>query len=133
MNLINFLRSKFTKANTDKSPHIDLGESIACRFLKKNGYKILEKNHRCRYGEIDIIAREKEALCFIEVKSRKSTRFGLPEEYVDARKQKKLLKTAMSYLRKNENPDIDMRFDVISVDLKKNTCRNIKNAFDAQG
>lgn len=62
---------------------------------------------------------KKEALCFIEVKSRKSTRFGLPEEYVDARKQKKLLKTAMSYLRKNENPDIDMRFDVISVDLKK--------------
>jgi len=62
------------------------GEQIACKFLKKRGYKVIEKNYKCKYGEIDIIAVEKNVLCFIEVKSRRSIEYGLPEEYVDKRK-----------------------------------------------
>ena len=132
MDLINYLKSKIIKVDIPSGSRINLGESIACRFLKRGGYEIVEKNFRSRYGEIDIIARESGVLCFIEVKSRKNTDFGLPEEYVDKRKQARLLKTSMIYLSSREDSDTDKRFDVISVDLKTNTCRNIKNAFDAE-
>ena len=132
MDLINYLKSKITGINTKENSQLNLGELIACRYLKKSGYKILEKNYRCRYGEIDIIAKDSEAICFIEVKSRKNTDFGLPEEFVDRRKQKKLLMTSMVYLSNKGNSNIDKRFDVISVDLKTSKCRRIKSAFDAE-
>ncbi|MGI9534854.1 MAG: YraN family protein [Thermodesulfobacteriota bacterium] len=132
MDLINYLKSKLTRTNITGDSQNDLGEMVACRFLKKKGFLILEKNFRSRYGEIDIIAKDSDVICFIEVKSRKSIYFGLPEEYVDKRKQKKLLKTSLIYLSGKGNSDIDKRFDVISVDLKNNTCRKIKNAFDAE-
>ena len=132
MELINYLKSKFIgeKSTSNKKITPNLGESIACKYLKKNGYVILEKNFRSRFGEIDIIAKDYEALCFIEVKSRMNTSFGFPEEYVDNRKQKKLFKTSQIYLTEKLIPDIDRRFDVISVDLKNGDCRKVKNAFD---
>ena len=132
MDLINYLKSKLIKIDVPSRSKFNVGEAIACRFLKKSGYEILEKNFRSRYGEIDIIARESGVLCFIEVKSRKNIDFGLPEEYVDKRKQAKLLKTSMIYLSDAENSLVDKRFDVISVDLKSNTCHKIKSAFDAE-
>ena len=107
------------------------GEHTACRFLKKEGYKIIEKNFRCRYGEIDIIASEKKVLCFIEVKSRKNSNFAVPEEYVDIRKQKKLIKTSLIYISKLKDTESDKRFDVVSVDFESGKCRKITNAFEA--
>jgi len=79
---------------------------------------------------MDIIAVEKNVLCFIEVKSRRSNEYGLPEEYVDKRKQEKLIKTALVYSIAKKSNIPDRRFDVVSVDLNNLACRVIKNAFE---
>lgn len=108
------------------------GEDIACKFLKKNSYKIVDKNFICRQGEIDIIAEDpKKVLCFVEVKARSSTDFGLPEESVDFRKQKKLTAAAFIYIESRNIVSREMRFDIVSVDLSDHTARVIKNAFEA--
>jgi putative endonuclease len=108
------------------------GEEIACKALEKEGYRILEKNFRCRQGEIDIIAEEKGVICFVEVKSRFSESFGLPEEAVTGWKQKKLWTAAVIYLEKKKIKSQDMRFDVVSVDLKSEKAKILKNAFDVK-
>jgi putative endonuclease len=108
------------------------GEDIACRALKKDKYRIAEKNFRCRQGEIDIIAEDKKGvLCFVEVKARSRDDFGLPVEAVTHHKQKRLLAAAFVYLEKNKIKSRDMRFDVVSVDLNRGESRIIKNAFEA--
>ncbi|HSE83754.1 MAG TPA: YraN family protein [Thermodesulfobacteriota bacterium] len=106
------------------------GEKIACRALKKQGYRIIKKNFRCRQGEIDIIAEDSATLCFIEVKSRYSQNFGLPEESVTKRKQGKLYAVAAIYLERVKTKPQDMRFDIVSVDLKNESARVLKNAFE---
>jgi putative endonuclease len=107
------------------------GEDLACRFLKKDKYKILEKNFNCRQGEIDIIAEDRKGvLCFVEVKARSSEDFGLPVEAVTHRKQKKLLAAAFIYLENKNIQSRDMRFDIVSVDLTNEETQIIKNAFD---
>jgi len=107
------------------------GEDIACKFLKKDKYKILEKNYGCRQGEIDIIARDRKGvLCFVEVKAKSSERYGLPEEAVTHRKQRNLLAAAFSYIESKKVGTSDMRFDVVSVDLSSGDARIIKNAFE---
>lgn len=114
----------------DKNSNRNKGESTACIFLKRSGYKINEKNFRTRYGEIDIIAIESRTICFIEVKSRSRKDYGFPEEFVDKYKQEKLIKTALTYISKNSIVDQDMRFDIVSVDLSTLESRIIKNAFE---
>ena len=97
---------------------IDLGkkgEKISVEFLKKQGYKIVETNYRCSVGEIDIVAKDKDVLCFVEVKTRKSDEYGLPEEAVDWHKQRKLVKVALAYLEEKKVYGQDLRFDVVSV------------------
>jgi len=97
---------------------IDLGrrgENVSVKFLKNQGYKIIKTNYRCSLGEVDIIAKDKNVLCFVEVKTRKSEEFGLPEEAVDWRKQRKLAKVALTYLKEKKICRQDLRFDVISV------------------
>jgi putative endonuclease len=107
------------------------GEDLACRFLKKDKYKILEKNYRSRQGEIDIIAEDRKGvLCFVEVKARSRQDYGLPIEAVTPSKQKKLLATAFIYLETNKMESKDMRFDIVSVNLKNEETQIIKNAFD---
>lgn len=106
------------------------GEEIACKALEKDGYRIIEKNFRCRQGEIDIIAEDKGVICFIEVKARSSDRFGFPEEAVTHWKRKKLWTVAVVYLGKRRIKSRDMRFDVVSVDLKTEEARIIRNAFE---
>lgn len=107
------------------------GEDIACKFLKKDKYKILEKNFACRQGEIDIIAEDRKGvLCFVEVKAKSSENFGLPEEAVTVWKQKKLLAAAFKYIDSKRVKPKDMRFDIVSVDLVNNKTRIIKNAFE---
>jgi len=91
------------------------GEKISIEFLKKQGYKIVETNYRCSVGEIDIVAKDKDVLCFVEVKTRKSEEYGLPEEAVDGRKQRKLVNVALAYVKEKKVYEQDLRFDVVSV------------------
>lgn len=93
------------------------GEDLAVSFLKKNGYKILERNYRIRGGEIDIVAREGDALVFIEVKTRFSHEFGLPEESMTPWKIRALLKTAQFYVQKINWGEKEYRLDFVSVDF----------------
>lgn len=90
----------------------EMGEAAACEYLKDKGYFILQRNFRCKTGEIDIIAVIDGCTVFVEVKTRKNDRFGAAAEYVDYRKQEKIKKAAMYFLK---NQDADMRFDVIEV------------------
>jgi len=107
------------------------GEDLACKFLKKDKYKILEKNFSCRQGEIDIIAEDRNGvLCFVEVKARSTEDYGLPVEAVTHSKQKRLLATAFIYLENKKIKSKDMRFDIVSVDLVNEESQIIKNAFD---
>ncbi len=92
----------------------NIGEDYAVKILKKNKYKIVERNFTIRGGEIDIIAKDGEYLVFIEVKLRKSTEFGRPSEYVGCMKQEHLRKTALLYMKKTEY-DGPCRFDVVEI------------------
>ena len=89
-------------------------ESRAAEYLESLGYHILVRNFRCRFGEIDLIAWDGDTLCFVEVKTRTNTRMGLPREYVTARKQARLRKTALFYLSSHDL-DCPTRFDVAEV------------------
>jgi len=75
-----------------------IGEDLAASFLIKEGYKVLERNFRCAIGEIDIVALDKGTLTFVEVKTRSSGKFGLPEEAVTRRKQHQISKAAQFYI-----------------------------------
>ena len=110
------------------------GENEAVIFLEKRGYKILERNYRKRMGEIDIIARHKDALCFIEVKTRQSTSYGSPLEAVTKQKQRQIIRLSLYYLKEKNIADPKMRFDVVSIDKTLSPEHQIKlipNAFDA--
>lgn len=91
-----------------------LGESIAERFLEKKGYEILEKNFRCRLGEIDLIAKEGGEIVFVEVKSRHGSSFGFPEEQISRKKQRKLGRLAEFYLKRRRQ-DEPARIDVVAI------------------
>lgn len=90
------------------------GEEAARRFLKKKGYKILKTNFQCRFGELDIIAQEKDCLVFCEVKTRSSGAIAEPQESVTFSKQQKMIKTALFYLQQTQFSG-PSRFDVIAV------------------
>lgn len=114
-----------------------VGEKQAVQFLLKNNYNILKTNFRVgRIGEIDIIAEDAEYICFIEVKSRSTNRFGNPAEAVNLPKQKKIKLLAEIYLSNTGNSEKCVRFDVVEIIMKKgNACNEIidinliKNAF----
>ena len=108
------------------------GESLAVWYLKKNGYKILEQNYRTKLGEIDIIAREKKTLVFVEVKSRRSIRFGSPKWAVTPKKQRTISMVALSYLKNTKQTEAKARFDVVTITSNQDEPRIeiIKNAFE---
>lgn len=113
------------------------GESYAVKFLKKKKYKILERNYSKKYGEIDIIAKDKEYIIFVEVKTRHENPMTSPVDAVDKRKQKRIIKTAAAYLAENRL-DAYCRFDVCEVfvnsdNLKLISINYIKNAFKQEG
>ena len=103
------------------------GEKIACKFLKKTKYKILEKNYKNKIGEIDIIAKDQDTIVFVEVKTKTTEIFGLPREMVDERKQRKIEQVATVYLMQNGLFNSKTRFDVVEV-LDKQV-HHIKNAW----
>ena len=108
-----------------------IGEEEAAKFLKNKGFQILERNFRAVRGEIDIIARDKKTLVFIEVKTGVTPGFGEPEERVNQKKQRQIGKVAMRYLQRYGMYDIDCRFDVVSVVFLKGEWKinHIEDAF----
>ena len=111
------------------------GEKIAADFLKKNGYRIIDKNFRCPLGEIDIVAREKSTIVFVEVKTRKSSELGYPEQAVGIKKQKKMSRLALWFMQKKKIIDAGARFDVVAITMLSsgNEIKLFKNAFDYIG
>lgn len=107
-------------------------EDLAVWYLKKNGYKILEQNYRTRLGEIDIIAKEKKTIVFVEVKSRRSIRYGSPKWSVTHQKQRKISMVALQYLKKTRQIDAAARFDVVAVISNRDEpqIEVVKNAFE---
>ncbi len=100
--------------------------------MENQKYKIVAANFRLFRGEIDIIAYDKRTLVFVEVKTRKSTDFGLPEESVTGAKQEQIKKIAQGFLTKNNLHETECRFDVVSLTLDEDkgySIRHIKNAF----
>lgn len=91
-----------------------VGEVLAARFLRDNGYEILAGNYRSRFGEVDIIAADDEYIVFVEVKSRAENSYYLPREAVTAEKQRRIIKTALYYIAHKPDPR-QMRFDVIEI------------------
>lgn len=111
------------------------GEDLACTLLKKQGYKIIERNFKTPIGEIDIVAREGQTLVFVEVKTRESSAFGSAKWAVDRKKQQKLSRLALYYLNLKDWKDRPARFDVVAVDLERQGERIelFRNAFDLVG
>jgi len=95
----------------------DAGEDLAAATLKKQGYKILERNYLTPLGEVDLIAREGQTYVFIEVKTRRQERFGAPQEAVTLAKQRKLRRLADYYLRQKRLEEVSVRFDVVGITL----------------
>lgn len=101
----------------ERPPHLEAGrdaEDRACALLRGQGLKLLERNFRCRSGEIDLIMRDGESLVFVEVRYRRNARFGAGAETVDRRKQARLVAAAQTYLHRNGS-SVPCRFDVVSV------------------
>lgn len=93
------------------------GERLAVDYLKGLGYEILQRNFRCRQGEIDIIARQDNCLVFVEVRTKRGREFGTPEESVTSSKKEKLIALAESYLQTLASPPLSWRIDVVAVEL----------------
>ncbi len=107
-------------------------EIIAAQYLEKNGYVILEQNYRCRYGELDIVAKKNDMLVIVEVKFRSSAGCGDPAEAVDARKQKKICAVTLNYLMRHpQYQEKPCRFDVIAI-YRDGGIRHIEDAFSFQ-
>ena len=94
-----------------------LGEKLARDFLEKRGYQILQTNYRCPEGEIDIVARHKDSLVFIEVRTKKSLEFGTPEESITPAKMEKLRVVAAHYQQTHDNLPDSWRIDVVAIEL----------------
>ena len=109
------------------------GEELACKYLESKGYKIKERNYRTFLGEIDIICEYKKNIVFVEVKTRRSDKFGYPEEAINFIKQRKIIKNALCYLSKYHLWGENCCFDVILVRISKDkdikSIKHIRNAF----
>jgi putative endonuclease len=134
---LNRWRSRFSPSKESSKPaHLRrgvLGEKLARRFLRRNGYKILHRNFKGRSGgEIDVVCRDQDTLVFVEVKTRTREDFGRPIEAVDRQKQKRISRGALAWLRMLDNPEILFRFDVVEVVFVENSkprLEIVRNAF----
>jgi putative endonuclease len=107
------------------------GESVAEHHLAAQGYEIVERNWRCRQGEIDLVVQAKELLIFVEVKTRRGQKMGTPEEGLTPHKSRQLLKLGQIYIAEHEL-DVDWRVDLVAVELDQSgkllRCDHIPNA-----
>ncbi len=109
------------------------GEELAAAFLVRNGFELIERNFRCKGGEVDIVAKDGKTLVFVEVKSRKTLTYGVPQLAVTPFKQRQISKAALTWLAKNHKHDSPARFDVIAILLNgdyQHQIEHIRNAFD---
>ncbi|MET8649828.1 YraN family protein [Nocardia aurea] len=95
------------------------GEELAARFLEAAGMRIIERNWRCRYGELDLIARDREVTAFVEVKTRTGLGYGTPAESVTFTKQQRIRRLALTWLVEQEGSWRHIRFDVVGVLLRR--------------
>ncbi len=111
-----------------------IAEDVACKHLQQRGLKLIDRNYRCRVGEIDLIMQDADSLVFVEVRYRQNSGFGNGAESVTFNKQNKLIKTAYYYLQQRKiNSNINCRFDVVSITSQEQIAAVdwIKNAFSA--
>jgi putative endonuclease len=109
------------------------GEEIAASYLRGQKFTIIERNFRCKGGEVDIVARDGKTFVFVEVKARSSLSFGSPQASVTPFKQRQISKAALTWLAKNRLKDVNARFDVIAIILKDHEVpqiEHLRNAFD---
>jgi putative endonuclease len=128
MNWLEQIRQKL--AGKPKPEHLrrgELGELTAKKFLQKAGLKFLTANFRSEHGEIDLIFRDADCLCFVEVKTRSSEGWTRPAAAVDARKKRLLSQTALDYLRLLKNPPVKFRFDIVEVLLADGAVREVRH------
>ena len=128
-----FIEKLLSKNSSEKAVDIGKhGEHIAEKILKKQGYKIIERNFNTRFGEIDIIAQDGEYICFVEVRMRKTDSYGTPAETIDKYKREKLIHAARIYVQKNCLHDAPLRFDAVAIigNLHEYKYEVIKNAFE---
>ena len=131
------LSNRWRSRSSNSQPrHLRLGtrgENLACRFLKKNGYKILYRNFRGRTGgEIDVVCRDRDTLVFVEVKTRTREDFGRPLDAVNRDKRNRISRGGLAWLRLLDDPDILFRFDVVEVIIAEGTeprLEILRNAF----
>jgi putative endonuclease len=111
------------------------GESIACEHLQQKGFKILDRNYRCRSGEVDVVARDGAATVFVEVKERHDASHGEGYEAVTFGKRKRLIRAARLYAASHGLTETPIRFDVVSVDWAEDrpVVRHDQDAFDCEG
>jgi len=113
------------------------GESAAAGFLRRKGYRILARAQRSRFGELDLVALDGRTVVFVEVKTRQSDQAGQPAEGVDAKKQRRLTRLAVGWLKQHRLLECPARFDVVAVlwpaDGRPPTIEHFPNAFDAVG
>jgi putative endonuclease len=107
------------------------GEDIAVDLYEARGYEVLERNFRCKEGELDVIAAKGRTVVFCEVKTRRTDRWGEPSEAVDHRKQARLRRLAAAWLRERRPGSVDIRFDVVSVIVADGRARvtHLEDAF----
>ena len=110
-----------------------IGEALAIEHFKAEGYKIRAQNYRTRSGEIDLIVQRGKRVVFVEVKTRRSSKFGIPQAAVTPTKQRQISKIALSYLQKHKLLDVPCQFDVVAIVLSWNfeliKLQHIENAF----
>jgi putative endonuclease len=115
-------RKKHNRAkqmSTSRKSTGDAGERIAVEFLINRGYTILGNNYHCQYGEVDIIAKHKGCLVFVEVRTKKSLAFGTPEESITQAKKAKLILTSQTYMQEHDDLPDNWRIDVVAIEMNK--------------
>jgi putative endonuclease len=119
-------------ANTGKLLLGQEGERLAERYLRKKGYKLVERNYRCAVGELDLIVLDRRIVVFVEVKTRTGHGFGSPLEAVEFRKQRKMIQAAQFFLSAKGLQQREARFDVIGISWlgREPVVEHIENAFD---
>jgi len=108
------------------------GERIAEQYLKRKGYKVVERNYRCAAGEVDLIVLDRRVIVFVEVKTRTGHGFGTPLEAVQPRKQRKMMQAAQFFLSQKKLHQRDARFDVVGISwpAREPVIEHVENAFE---
>ena len=110
------------------------GEKLAAKFLRRKGYRIVQRNYKCKLGEIDIVAQINGMFAFVEVRTKSTAEFGPPQYSITTAKRKQITKAALSYIREKNLAGQSCRFDVIAVTFSPESRRpkieHIENAFE---